>query len=300
MKKRLLISSAIATLLMWVSPVIAAPQAAQVLFSNGQLKVIDAKGIERLVKQGDLLQPGERVVSPPGVLSQLKLPDGTLIGMRNDSEIRLDQIDPASGRNIIALNFGNVRVINTDSLTGQRLLPTDIVTPVSRLMLENGDGESVHVRPGTRAGVEGGTYNRLLIGNAVMRTNIGELPLLRFQNGFVPRLDVLPNTLAVLPPTLNTLVVGGQLGGLRTGEPQPGLDSYSGGRAPALAGGLGNTFVGPGTTDRTTIVGGQTLNQQMVNNYVALRPAFQPVYQPTNLIRGGSITTKTPIIRRRF
>lgn len=178
------------------------PEGAQVIFSSANLTVIDAKGVERAVKQGDFVQPGERLVAPPGVMGQLRLPDGTLVGARPGTDLKLDMLVKALGKNIVTLNEGSVRVVNVEPPKGPKPMPVEIVTPVSKLQLTGGDGESIHMKAGNKRGVEAGTYNRLQSGVATMQNAGGELPLQPLQNGFVPKPETLPIPIASLPLTL--------------------------------------------------------------------------------------------------
>jgi hypothetical protein len=114
MKQRIFLTAIAATIAgLSSAPVLSqSNEAAQVIFTNDKLTVIDAKGVERKVKQGDFIQPGERVVTPPGVIGQIRLPDGTLLGARPGTDLKLENILKALGKNVLVLNEGNVRVIN--------------------------------------------------------------------------------------------------------------------------------------------------------------------------------------------
>jgi hypothetical protein len=186
-------------------------EAAQVIFTNDKLTVIDAKGIERTVKQGEFIQPGERVLTPPGVIGQIRLPDGTLLGARPGSDIKLEAILRSLGKNVLVLNEGNVRVINVEPPKGAKPMPMDVVSPISTMHLTGGDGEAIHVKPGSKSNVESGTYTRLQLGTAVVRNDKGELPLPPMQPVFGAKLGVplapitfLPISLVKLEPVLTT------------------------------------------------------------------------------------------------
>lgn len=177
-------------------------EAAQVIFTNDKLTVIDAKGVERVVRQGDFIQPGERLITPPGVVGQIKLPDGTLLGARPGTDLKLDSIVKSLGKNVLVLNEGNVRVINVEPPTGPKPMPVDVISPVSTLKITAGDGEAIHVKPGNKQNVEPGTYNRLQQGSAVVHNDKGELPLPPMKPVFAPRLGVPLTPIAFLPINL--------------------------------------------------------------------------------------------------
>ena len=185
-------------------PAMAQSDSAQVLFTNDKLTVIDAKGVERVARQGDFLHPGDIVKTPIGVIGQIKLPDGTLVSARPDSEIKLDVIDRNKEKNILAINQGNVRVINADLPNRPQPKPMDVITPASTLNLIKADGEAFHIKPGNKAKIEAGTYTRLQTGTGLMRSPTGDLPLLPQQGSFVPRPEIAPVNMAALPVTLTT------------------------------------------------------------------------------------------------
>lgn len=177
-------------------------EAAQVIFTNDKLTVIDAKGVERKVGQGEFIQPGERVLTPPGVIGQIKLPDGTLLGARPGTDLKLEAILKSLGKNVLVLNEGNVRVVNIEPTKGPKPMPMDVISPVSTMQLISGDGEAIHVKPGSKTGVEPGTYNRLQMGNAVVRNDKGELPLPPMQPIFGAKLGMPLQPIAFLPLSL--------------------------------------------------------------------------------------------------
>ena len=203
MKIRFALTAA-ATAVLGVSSIQAHAQAdaAQVIFTNDKLTIIDAKGVERVAKQGDFIQPGERLITPPGVIGQIRLPDGTLLGARPGTDLKLESIVGALGKNILVLNEGNVRVVNVESPKGPKPMPMDVVSPISTLQITAGDGEAIHVKPGSKPGVEPGTYNRLQFGTAIVRNDKGELPLQLLQPIFAPKLGVPLTSIAFLPISL--------------------------------------------------------------------------------------------------
>lgn len=178
-------------------------EAAQVIFTNNKLTVIDAKGIERVVRQGDFIQPGERLITPPGVIGQLRLPDGTLVGARPGSDLKLQAIVGNLGKNVLVLNEGNVRVLNIEPPQGPKPKPVEIISPIATLQISDGDGAAIHIRQGEKpSGAEPGTYNHLQRGTAIVRNERGELPLQPLQPVYAGKPEVLPAPIASLPVSL--------------------------------------------------------------------------------------------------
>lgn len=150
----------------------AAEDAVQVIFANGQLTVIDAQGVQRLVRQGQFVRAGERIITPPGITAQFRLPDGTLLGARPGTDLKLESLVDSLGKNILVLREGNVRVINLASPSGSNPKPVDVVGPASTMQLRSGDGETALSRTGIA-----GNYSRLQTGSATLRTTSGEVAL---------------------------------------------------------------------------------------------------------------------------
>lgn len=209
-----------------LAPALAQSSAeALVIFSNGPLTVIGADGQRRAVSQGEHLKDGDRLITPPGTLGQLKLPDGSLVSARPNSEIRLNHLGPGADRTVLELGQGSVRVINIAAPAGAAPRPVDIVTPVSTMQLTRGDGEAFHVQPGAQgAQTNTGTYNRLQAGEAIVRTRRGDMPLQGQQISFSPRADAMPTAVAALPPDV-----------ARQAPPMPGTGQPPRGAAPADA-----------------------------------------------------------------
>lgn len=295
MKQRVLFSAVVATIAGLTStPALSqSGEAAQVIFTNDKLTVIDAKGVERKVSQGEFIQPGERVVTPPGVIGQIRLPDGTLIGARPGTDLKLEGILKSLGKNVIVLNEGNVRVINVEPPKGPKPMPTDIISPISTMQLTSGDGEAIHVKQGSKAGAEPGTYNRLQMGNALVRNDKGELPLPPMQPIFGARLgtplqpiDFLPISLVKIEPvqlanpTLSLKTSLTLAGDFRTIAP----DAFTSVQAPL------------GDTPLKTIVGTKNptgssnafFSQRLTPEYVKVDP---------NLINAAKLQPPQPLIK---
>ena len=108
--------------------------AGQILFVSGAVKIVDAKGIERDAKKGDRIGPDEHVVTGAGAIGQIKMPDGGLIGVRPDSDLRFDQpkAGDASGERVVFLSKGAVRIVNVEGGRDRplpMLLQTFLPTP---------------------------------------------------------------------------------------------------------------------------------------------------------------------------
>lgn len=313
---------AIATLLAIASQPAFAQEGAQVLFTSGSLNVIDANGIQRAAKQGDTLAAGERIVTPPGVMAQIKLPDGAMVSARPDSEMRIQQMGMGAATTVLQLNQGNVRVLNTDTPTGIAAKPINVVTPVSTLQLGRGDGESIHVKTSNAA--LSGTFNRVQTGTGVVATPNGNLALQSQQTARVAGVGSAPVAVSELPKALAQVAAVAPAARAPTGAGATGAATTNPGtaqgaavaptaRTPTGAGlATGAATINLGTSQLVTPSGGVNATNNTVTRIAAANPNTSirppsPPSPPTGLggsnpigggalgIRGGGSGTNTVI-----
>jgi hypothetical protein len=202
----------------------AAPAGA-LLFSQEGAQIIDAAGVTRPARQGDALQTGERLLTPPNGISQVKLPDGSLISVRPGSELRIDP--PPAGaptQQQIALIHGAIRVIGAELMDKLKASAISLQTGQANLQLTGADIESAVVRADgqkPQGAGDPGSYNRLQTGAGTLRSGTVLEPLVLRQVNFVSLTSFQPITLASVSPTLfssgallATMPVGASVGGL--------------------------------------------------------------------------------------
>lgn len=212
------------TMLFPAAAMAADAPAGQVLFVSGEVKIVDALGVERIARKGDRIGPDEHVRTGGGAIGQIKMPDGSLIGVRPDSDLRFDKPKPGDGNeHVVFLSKGAVRVVNVES-GAEKLLPLMLQTPTASIGLRNADNESMVVpRPVAGAPtppVDPGTYSRMAVGSGILKTTGGETPLAPSQTGFaaigsttlptkIAALPVITTISPVSPPVVTSPVVGG-------------------------------------------------------------------------------------------
>lgn len=180
-----------------------------VMFVKGAVTVLDLAGQARPARQGDALRPGDRVETAADSVGQVKLADGSLVGLRPGSEVAIENVaGNANKARLVRLSRGAMRVINRDASGKQVLL---VETPTAEIRLVNADTEAfvVDATEGAREGVPSGTYSRIIAGDGTLRTARGDLSLQRGQAGFAPGGDRPPAPLAVLPEKLQTAMLAG-------------------------------------------------------------------------------------------
>lgn len=170
----------------------AASPAATLLFAQEGTQIVDATGLARTAKKGDLVQSGERVLTPTGAISQIKLPDGSLIGVRPGSELRLTAPEGPNPAPVVSLIQGAARVIGSELMDAKKLSNITFQSGVATLRLQGADLESAVVRADkgatTMSGPQAnapGSYQKLLVGTGSIGAGTQFTALTRGQVSFV-------------------------------------------------------------------------------------------------------------------
>lgn len=168
-----------------------AQEGATVLFSQSGVQIVDAAGRARPAQKGERLQTGERLVTPANGISQIRLPDGSLVGLRPASELAFNMAPPADGSApSLSLQQGAVRVIGGELMNRRQGPDILLKTPQSAVELRGADIEAAVVKGGpagnaARPGNEPGSYSRLLAGTATWRGPAGNEAMPLQQTRFV-------------------------------------------------------------------------------------------------------------------
>jgi FecR protein len=190
-----------------LTPVAWAEPAATLLFTQAGVQIVDPQGISRAAKQGDVLATGERLLTPPGAITQIRLPDGSLVGMRPGSELKIDlppKAAPDAG-NIVSLQQGALRLIGAELMDAKKRSSVTLQSGNATMTLVGADLQSALVRPGDnnpQGSGEAGAYNRLLTGSGSIGSGSGSEQLAVRQTSFVGASGVAPVTLALAPSSV--------------------------------------------------------------------------------------------------
>jgi FecR protein len=190
-----------------LAPVAWAEPAATLLFTQAGTQIVDPQGISRAAKQGDILATGERLLTPPGAITQIRLPDGSLVGMRPGSELKIDlppKAAPDAG-NIVSLQQGALRLIGAELMDAKKRSSVTLQSGNATMKLVGADLQSALVRPGDnnpQGSGEAGAYNRLLTGSGSIGSGSGLEQLAVRQTSFVGASGVAPVTLALAPSSV--------------------------------------------------------------------------------------------------
>lgn len=218
-------------------PVFAQSAAGVLVFALPGVQIIDANGVTRPALQGDQIKGGERLLTPPDAISQLKLPDGSLVSLRPGSELKVELPPAASSGQapiVMSLINGAVRVVGAELMDKLKPSLVTLQTGQTSLRLSGADIESAVLRAGAKPTLPGavdvatpGTYNRLAAGSAILTSGTVVEPLPIREVSFVAVNNPLPTILPTLSPTI--LSSAAPLSGLRTlsVSPLPVLTSTS-------------------------------------------------------------------------
>lgn len=169
----------------------------QLLFVAGPVVIVDAVGAERVAKKGDLIAPGERLVTGIGGMGQLKMSDGSFIGIRPDSDLKIEKLPPSGasgdGERHLHLAKGSVRTLNLEVAGKAKPLPIVVATLTGDISLRNADSESVVV-PQRSGNASPGTYSRIAIGDGEIKSPGGDTRLALNSVTFVPQGGAAPRT----------------------------------------------------------------------------------------------------------
>ena len=174
-----------------------------VLFAQPGTQIIEPSGAVRSVKRGDRVNTGDRLITGPGAIAQVKLLDGSLLGLRPESEMKITVPPAAADKSlqVVSLTKGAVRVIGSELMDGKKPSRFSLESGLASLKLKGADLESSIVPPTTGArpqgGAEAGSYHRMVVGTGSVGTGGGVITPL------VPRAPVfVSQTLGIPPITL--------------------------------------------------------------------------------------------------
>ena len=150
----------------------------KLIFANGDVRIVGEDGQSRPAKQGDLIAPGERVVTGNAALAQVKMLDGGRVGVRPDSSVAFEPpaLAVAGAPTVLTLETGDVRVLNIQ--LSERLEPKEYVlkTADGLVQLERADTIASLRAPTTgNPSTPKETLVRLSAGNAVVSNKGGNV-----------------------------------------------------------------------------------------------------------------------------
>lgn len=179
---------------------LAAP-AGTVLFTQPGSQIVDANGVPRPAQRGDVLQHGDKLRTPTGGISQVRMLDGSILGVRPATELRFD---PPAGNvpTVVSLLQGSVRVIASELMDNKRPSAMTLMSGQATLQLKGADVETTVVNDKQPGKTDPGSYSRLITGNASIAKGALVEPLSPRQVSFVGSANLAPVTLTSVSPEL--------------------------------------------------------------------------------------------------
>lgn len=178
----------------------------QFQFVSGDVRIVASDGRERQAQKGGEINEGESIVSARGATAQLRMSDGGILAIRQDSQIHIDEYrfngqEDGSERSFFSLVKGGLRSI-TGTVGKLNKENYRIKTPAATIGIRGTDSETIHISTAAGQGQEmpAGTYNRVNTGATVVNGTM----VLPNQVAYTPNLGtpatLLPQMPAIFEP----------------------------------------------------------------------------------------------------
>lgn len=222
-----------------LAPAAQADQVGKILFATEGVRIVDVNGDEKPAKRGDPVHAGERIVTGPGELAQVKMTDGGFVGVRSDSSLAFERQATAiaGAPHVLKLDRGDVRVLNMSF--DDRTTPKEFVLKIPDGLVQLMQADSVaSLRPaGDGPGTSKQTLVRLSAGGAVASNIAGAAkPVAVNEIVSVTPTEVKPIAVRMLaaPPRISSRLQTAQDPLSRTVAGTTPIDTSTGPRLPSL------------------------------------------------------------------
>lgn len=278
--------------------------AGKVLFTQPGTEIVNEKGEKRPAKRGDQLESGDRLLTPVGAITQVLLPDGSLVGMRPGSELKLDATGPEGDRpgQVISLVQGSLRVIGSELMDVKKLSALTVQTGMATLRLSGADLESAVVKPTDvkiAGALDAGSYSRLLVGTGSIGSGTLVEPLTTRQVSFVGVANLAPITVATVSPNLFTsapVLTAANLNSLTA----PVAGGTVTGKTPVVTAPLAttSTLTAPVLGGTKLVTTAPVVTSPVVTTAILNTPVVVASAPPQTLVIQPIVTNLAPIITR--
>ncbi len=196
----------ITTLLAFFSAgAMAANNLPRLQFGVGDVKAVSPDGSVREFIKGDVLLPGEKMVTGPGAMAQLRIFQQGIVVLKDKGQLELKP--PVNGKFAVSLEKGLMRTVTK---LGYRLGKIDVETPVAQIGVQSGDML-------TGVGVDNSatttTHNHVLDGLVKVKTSngesvidIGKIVQINPIGGVIKVIDKVPDVMKLRVPAPTTAV----------------------------------------------------------------------------------------------
>lgn len=146
----------------------------QFQFVSGDVRIVAPDGRERPAQKGSEINQGESVISAKGATAQLRMLDGGILAIRQDTQMRIDEFrfngqEDGSERSFFSLVKGGFRSI-TGTVGKLHKENYRIKTPSATIGIRGTDSETIHITPANEhlSATPAGTYNRVNTGATIV------------------------------------------------------------------------------------------------------------------------------------
>ena len=180
--------------------------AGNVQFVIGDAKLITKAGVTRALQKGAEINEGDRVITAANASAQIKMVDGGFIAIRPNTDMGFDTYrysgkEDGTENAIVSLLQGGFRTI-TGVIGRTNKQNYMIKTETATIGIRGTDHEPMVIlapAPGQVAVAEAGTYDKVNVGVAFIRTDAGSVDIQRNQVGFAPVTKAAPVILPRIP-----------------------------------------------------------------------------------------------------
>lgn len=252
-------------------------------FAIGEVKAIGLDGNERDLNKGDVLKPGEKLVTRDGAMAQLRIFEQGVVVLRDDSQLELK---PAvNGQFGVSLEKGLLRTVTKLAKKKGRI---DVITPVADIAVQAGD-----VLTGVNLGkTDQVTHNQVLDGQIKITTgagekfaDIGKILKISPADGGITIADQVPDGMKLRVPN-PTLAVNVDFKG-NTTKGIAGSFSNDSGRLAAIRPDIGNVVARPGVVSGSKLASAITAPAKFEPSFTRLNYDGVKIIDPR--IASGSI-----------
>ncbi len=176
-------------------------------FVIGDVKVINKAGVTRALVKGGEVDEGDRIITAAGASAQIKMVDGGFIAVRPNTDLGFDTYrysgkEDGKESAVLSLLQGGFRTIT--GIIGHTNKQNYLIkTETATIGIRGTDHEPMVIlppAPGQVAIAEPGTYDKVNVGIAYIRTDLGSVDIHRNQVGFAPITRAAPVILPSIPP----------------------------------------------------------------------------------------------------
>jgi len=178
-------------LLILAFPSWAFADAGEIRFVQGDVRIQQANGTIATAKRSDKIAEGDTIITGPASYAQLAMRDEAILAVRPDTQIKIETYrfsgkEDGNEKGIIGLLRGGFRTI-TGWIGRQNKDAYLVRTPTATIGIRGTDHEPLYIpqpAPGQTPLAEPGTYNKVNVGETVIRTASGRIELSANQAGF--------------------------------------------------------------------------------------------------------------------